>query len=98
MQSGEDGAPSVPARILMGSIRVYQKVLSPAMGGNCRYYPSCSEYGYDAIRLHGAGRGAWMAVKRIGRCQPFHEGGYDPVPEPSEQHEHSNDTTAGSEA
>ena len=98
MSSNHDGEPSVAARLLMGSVKVYQKVLSPVMGGNCRYYPSCSEYGYDAIRLHGAGRGAWMAVKRIGRCQPFHEGGYDPVPEPSERHDHNHDTTAGSEA
>jgi len=57
MENDDEATPSIPARLLMGSIRVYQKVLSPAMGGNCRYYPSCSEYGYDAIRLHGAGRG-----------------------------------------
>ena len=81
----------------MGSIRVYQKVLSPAFGGNCRYYPSCSKYGYDAIRRHGAGRGSWMAVKRIGRCQPFHDGGYDPVPEPGQQ-ENEHDMNTGSDA
>jgi len=97
MSKRDEGTPSVAARLLMSSITVYQKVLSPAMGGNCRYYPSCSHYGYDAIRLHGAGRGSWMAVKRIGRCQPFHEGGYDPVPEPSDQ-EHEQDTNAGSDA
>lgn len=96
MSTPNEPRPSPAARILMGAVRGYQKVLSPAMGGNCRYYPSCSEYGYDAIRLHGAGRGAWMAVKRIGRCQPFHEGGYDPVPEPG-QHK-NNDTNAGSDA
>jgi len=88
---------SPPARVLMGVVRVYQKVLSPAMGGNCRYYPSCSEYGYDAIRLHGAGRGSWMAFKRIGRCQPFHEGGYDPVPEPGDNGS-ADDMNAGSDA
>ncbi|MGB9358004.1 MAG: membrane protein insertion efficiency factor YidD [Acidimicrobiia bacterium] len=96
MSTPNEPKPSPAARILMGAVRAYQKVLSPAMGGNCRYYPSCSEYGYDAIRLHGAGRGAWMAVKRIGRCQPFHEGGYDPVPEPG-QHKNNN-TNAGSDA
>ena len=96
MSTPNEPTPSPIARILMASVRGYQKVLSPAMGGNCRYYPSCSEYGYDAIRLHGAGRGSWMAVKRIGRCQPFHEGGYDPVPEPGQ---HKNKTTnAGSDA
>ncbi len=92
-----ESKPSPAARALMASVRVYQKVLSPAMGGNCRYYPSCSEYGYDAIRLHGAGRGSLMAVKRIGRCQPFHEGGYDPVPEPG-QDSNDNNTNAGSDA
>lgn len=97
MSSSEGGTPSIAARLLMGSVRVYQKVLSPFMGANCRYYPSCSEYGYDAIRLHGAGRGSLMAVKRIGRCQPFHEGGYDPVPEPGE-HKYEHDTNAGSDA
>ena len=72
--------PSLPARALMILIRVYQKILSPFMGGNCRFYPSCSHYGYEAIAVHGALKGSWMAVKRIGRCQPFHEGGLDPVP------------------
>jgi putative membrane protein insertion efficiency factor len=96
MSAVKEPTPSPAARILMVVVRGYQKVLSPAMGGNCRYYPSCSEYGYDAIRLHGAGRGSWMAVKRIGRCQPFHEGGYDPVPEPG-QHKNNN-TNAGSDA
>jgi putative membrane protein insertion efficiency factor len=96
MSATNEPRPSPAARVLMAAVRGYQKALSPFMGGNCRYYPSCSEYGYDAIRLHGAGRGAWMAVKRIGRCQPFHEGGYDPVPEPG-QHD-NNDMNAGSDA
>ena len=81
---GSEGSPlvghGIPARLLMGSIRLYQMVLSPVLGGNCRYYPSCSRYGFEAIALHGAGKGSWLAVKRIGRCQPFHEGGFDPVP------------------
>lgn len=97
MSTDQRKSPSPAARVLMGSVRAYQKVLSPALGGNCRYYPSCSEYGYDAIRLHGAGRGSWMAVKRIGRCQPFRDGGYDPVPEPG-QHEHEHDMNNGSDA
>jgi putative membrane protein insertion efficiency factor len=91
MSTDQEQTPSPAARVLMGSIWVYQKVLSPAFGGNCRYHPSCSEYGYEAVRLHGAGRGSWMAAKRIGRCQPFREGGYDPVSEPG-QHEHDMNT------
>jgi len=80
MTKQQPGSISPGARALMGSIRVYQKVLSPFMGANCRFYPSCSQYGYEAIQVHGAGKGGWLAVKRIGRCQPFHEGGLDPVP------------------
>lgn len=97
MSDVAESKPSPAARVMMASVRVYQKVLSPAMGGNCRYYPSCSQYGHDAIRLYGAGRGSWMAVKRIGRCQPFHEGGYDPVPEPGDNSNNKN-TNAGSDA
>ncbi|MEN8233407.1 MAG: membrane protein insertion efficiency factor YidD [Actinomycetota bacterium] len=97
MNTESQAAPSPGARLLMGGVRLYQKALSPVLGGNCRYYPSCSEYGYDAIRLHGAARGSWMAVKRIGRCHPFHEGGFDPVPEP-DQNEHKHNTNAGSDA
>ena len=93
MNSEIDPIPSPATRLMMGSVRVYQKVLSPVLGGNCRYYPSCSEYGYDAIRLHGAARGSWMAVKRIGRCHPFHEGGYDPVPEPGRKEQGNNTST-----
>ena len=97
MSNAAESRPSPAAKLLMASVRAYQKVLSPAMGGNCRYYPSCSQYGYDAIRLHGAGRGSWMAVKRIGRCHPFHEGGYDPVPEAGHNSNDEN-TNAGSDA
>lgn len=91
MSTKYGGRPSPAARVLMAAVRAYQSVLSPALGGNCRYYPSCSEYGYDAIRLHGAIRGSWMAVKRVGRCRPFRDGGYDPVAEPA--HYGSNDDT-----
>jgi putative membrane protein insertion efficiency factor len=66
--------------VAMGLIVVYQWVISPLIGPACRYEPSCSEYTRQAIEKYGVGRGAWMGMKRIGRCHPFHPGGYDPVP------------------
>ncbi len=67
-------------RIAMGLIRGYQKVLSPLFGQHCRYHPTCSRYTSEAIEIHGTLMGAWLGIKRIGRCHPFHEGGLDPVP------------------
>jgi len=61
-------------------IRGYQLALSPLFGPRCRFYPSCSCYAIEAIEAHGATRGTWLTIKRIGRCHPFHEGGFDPVP------------------
>ncbi len=69
-------------RLLAGMIRVYQ-ILTVWMPPVCRYTPSCSTYAMDAIRLHGPVRGCWMAARRIGRCHPWHEGGFDPVPPPA---------------
>lgn len=62
------------------SIEAYRLTLSPLLGGFCRYVPTCSAYASEAIRRHGAARGGWMALCRIGRCHPFHRGGFDPVP------------------
>ena len=67
-------------RILMGIIRVYQWTLSPLLGPRCRFHPSCSCYTHEAIARHGAIRGLWLGVRRLLRCHPFVEGGYDPVP------------------
>ena len=67
-------------KILLGLIFFYQKAISPYLPNSCRYTPTCSQYAMEAIREYGAVRGGWMAVKRILRCNPFHEGGYDPVP------------------
>jgi putative membrane protein insertion efficiency factor len=61
-------------------IKIYQRTLSRVLPSSCRFYPSCSEYGAQAIQKYGIFKGGWMAIKRIGRCQPFHSGGYDPVP------------------
>jgi putative membrane protein insertion efficiency factor len=67
-------------RVLQGAIRAYQVLISPLFAGSCRYYPSCSQYTYEAVTRYGWLRGSWMGMKRIGRCHPFAKGGYDPVP------------------
>lgn len=61
-------------------IRLYQAALSPFMGHCCRFFPTCSEYALEAVRKHGAWKGAWLALKRVSRCHPLHRGGSDPVP------------------
>jgi putative membrane protein insertion efficiency factor len=72
------GAPIRAA--LIGAILLYRATLSGWLGGQCRFYPTCSHYGEDAIRTHGALRGTAMTVWRVLRCNPFGEGGVDPVP------------------
>ena len=61
-------------------IRGYQLGLSPLFGPRCRFYPSCSQYAIEAVESHGAVRGTWLTIRRIARCHPFNEGGFDPVP------------------
>jgi hypothetical protein len=61
-------------------ILAYRYALSPLLGPRCRFYPSCSAYALEAIELHGALRGLWLATRRLARCHPWHPGGYDPVP------------------
>jgi len=72
--------PGIGASILIGIVYLYQYTLSPIFGNACRYMPSCSHYAQDALRMHGAWRGSALAAKRVLRCHPWHEGGYDPVP------------------
>jgi hypothetical protein len=70
-----------PRRVLLWVIKLYQMTISKTLPPNtCRFYPTCSHYGYQAIYKYGAIKGGWMAVKRIVRCNPFNEGGIDPVP------------------
>ena len=68
-------------KTVIGCIRLYQRFVSPWMGQNCRFYPSCSQYAVDALKVHGLIMGSFYALGRILRCQPFSDGGYDPVKE-----------------
>ena len=77
------------ARLLLFIIQIYKWTLSPWMGQQCRYYPTCSSYAAVAIREHGGSKGAWLAAKRICRCHPFSEGGIDEVPPKSCTKRHS---------
>lgn len=72
-------------RVLLLLIRGYQILISPLLGPNCRFTPSCSHYAIEAIEIHGPWRGAWLALGRLGRCHPWHPGGYDPVPPAANQ-------------
>lgn len=65
--------------VLIALLKGYKLWISPWLPSACRYRPTCSEYMMDAIATHGPVRGVWMGLKRLGRCHPFHEGGYDPV-------------------
>jgi putative membrane protein insertion efficiency factor len=67
-------------RLLLIAIRVYQWTLSPWLGRSCRFMPTCSCYTAEAIERFGAARGTWLGILRIGRCHPWHAGGYDPIP------------------
>jgi len=71
---------AIPGAILIALIKVYQYTVSPLLGARCKYYPSCSNYAIGALREHGALRGTGLAAWRLLRCNPFSNGGYDPVP------------------
>lgn len=73
---------SVSAKLpALGMIRFYQIMISPILGGNCRFFPSCSKYAYEAVSIHGSVKGSLLALKRLSKCHPFNPGGFDPVPE-----------------
>ncbi|WP_396956296.1 membrane protein insertion efficiency factor YidD [Nitrosomonas sp.] len=69
-----------PASMLVLLVRGYQLFISPVLGSHCRFQPTCSQYALEALRTHGALKGAWLALRRVLRCHPLHPGGYDPVP------------------
>jgi len=69
------------AHVLALPVRFYRLFVSPLLGANCRYQPTCSAYALEALARHGALKGGWLAVRRIGRCHPWGGSGYDPVPE-----------------
>ncbi|MEE9422825.1 MAG: membrane protein insertion efficiency factor YidD [Gammaproteobacteria bacterium] len=73
-------------KVIILLITAYRWAVSPWLGNHCRFYPSCSYYACDAINRHGAFRGSWLAIRRLGRCHPWHAGGLDPVPEKKVQH------------
>jgi putative membrane protein insertion efficiency factor len=71
---------SVAGWVLVGLLTVYRRFVGPLLGQRCRFYPSCSAYALEAVQLHGAIRGSWLAMRRLSRCHPFHPGGLDYVP------------------
>ncbi len=79
--SPEPRGPAVRGLILL--LEAYRALLSPILGGHCRFFPSCSVYAELAVRSHGARRGGWLALRRLLRCHPFSPGGFDPVPQPA---------------
>lgn len=71
--------------LILFLIKIYQKFISPLFPGKCRFYPTCSNYAYQAIQEYGSIRGLYLGIKRILKCHPFNDGGYDPVPKKNEK-------------
>ncbi len=78
-------------KLLRALIRVYQYLISPLSGPCCRFYPTCSAYGLEALEKHGAAKGGYLTLRRLARCHPFHPGGCDPVPEPGQLAPHQSE-------
>ncbi|HZL57492.1 MAG TPA: membrane protein insertion efficiency factor YidD [Bryobacteraceae bacterium] len=91
MQSGKSFAASFSRQtgsLLIGLVTCYKRLISPLLPSACRFHPTCSDYMREAIAVHGPLYGVWLGMKRLGRCQPFHAGGFDYVP-PRELSQHS---------
>lgn len=67
-------------KIVLWLIYLYQAAISPFVGHCCRFFPTCSDYAIDAVKKYGVFKGLWLALRRVGRCHPFHRGGHDPIP------------------
>jgi putative membrane protein insertion efficiency factor len=65
--------------LVTGALRIYKRWISPLLPSSCRFHPTCSEYMLEAVECYGVARGVWMGVRRLARCHPFHQGGFDPV-------------------
>jgi len=74
--------------LFIGIIKLYQILISPLLGPNCRFHPTCSHYAIEAIAKHGIVKGGYLSVRRLIKCQPLHEGGFDPVPEKNDKQSH----------
>ena len=77
--------------LFIGIIKLYQILISPLLGPNCRFHPTCSHYAIEAIARHGVLKGGYLSVRRLIKCQPLHEGGLDPVPEKKDKQSHIDD-------
>lgn len=84
----------LPARLLIALVSGYRRFISPLLGPRCRFYPSCSAYALEALRVHGALKGTALTVWRILRCQPFHPGGFEPVPPPRQKSKRADVVTS----
>jgi putative membrane protein insertion efficiency factor len=89
------GRQSPAARALVLLVRGYQRLISPLLPPSCRFYPSCSAYALEAVQVHGALRGSWLAARRLSRCHPFHAGGLDPVPPARPRRQRASRSQAG---
>jgi len=81
-------------KLMISLIRGYQYFISPLLGNHCRFHPSCSHYAVESLKIHGPFVGSWLALRRIGCCHPWHEGGYDPVPPKIQRDSPNSETSA----
>jgi uncharacterized protein len=93
--TGTERRPGPIARLLIAPIRFYQRFITPYTPASCRYYPTCSAYAVTALREHGALRGSWLTLRRLGRCNPWSAGGIDRVPPRRERHRHVESSDCG---